>query len=200
MNTIDICRLCINIRDFRFKARVWECRRPKQYVRLRTRLHMTRGSNNEILRQTPRYNPEVNEYWMCDVGRLTVQTRERANRIKSPMIKRTTSWWRSDGIKPIVKAASEFKGFKKSEIAVIDSVFRYDTNEDNYLLQKFATDVLERVTLISSTYDRRSQDDILIRADKTPNTLGAAIVVSAARRWTELDSIIKGIKEGLKAL
>src|ERR1041385_1731991 len=69
MNTIDICPVgALTSKEFRFKARVWEmsstdtvcvgCARgcnTKMWVR-----------NNEILRLTPRNNPEVNDYWMCD--------------------------------------------------------------------------------------------------------------------------------------
>ncbi len=99
--------------------------------------------NNEILRQTPRYNPDVNEYWMCDTGRSEdVQAVNAETRIKAPLIKsgrgaesNETGW---DEV--IARVASEFRVFRKSEIAVLGSAFA--TNEDNYLLQKFAREVL----------------------------------------------------------
>ena len=205
MNTIDICPVgALTSRDFRFKARVWEMSSTETVCP-----GCARGCNmyswvrnNEILRQTPRYNPEVNEYWMCDVGRLeSFKHVNVANRVKSPMIKKNDQLVEIGWDEAIAKAASEFKGFKKSEIAVIGSA--YDTNEDNYLLQKFATDVLgTRHIDFARHVDEGSQDDILLRADKTPNTLGAATVgVRPREGGLTFDSIIKGIKEGsIKAL
>ena len=88
MNTIDICPVgALTSRDFRFKARVWEMSATETICP-----GCARGCNmyswvrnNEILRQTPRYNAEVNEYWMCDYGRVnTFKHVNNKDRIKGP--------------------------------------------------------------------------------------------------------------------
>ncbi|MEO8168518.1 MAG: molybdopterin-dependent oxidoreductase, partial [bacterium] len=205
MNTIDICPVgALTSIDFRFKARVWEMSSTETICP-----GCARGCNmyswvrnNEILRQTPRYNPEVNDFWMCDQGRLgTFKHVNVPNRVKSPMVKKEGGLAEAGWDEAIAKAASELKTFKKSEIAVIGSA--YDTNEDSYLLQKFAVEVLGTRNL---DFDRHviegDQDDILIRADKTPNSLGAEKVGLKPREGgANFEGIIKGIKEGhIKAL
>ena len=101
----------------------------------------------------------------------------------------------------IARVASELKTFKKSEIAVIGSA--YATNEDNYLLQKFAREVLgTKLIDFRRHVIEGDEDDILIRADKTPNSRGAA-EVGVGRRdgGSGLDGICGQIREGqIKAL
>ncbi|MBX2992925.1 MAG: molybdopterin-dependent oxidoreductase [Bacteroidetes bacterium] len=205
MNTIDICPVgALTSRDFRFKARVWEMSATETVCP-----GCARGCNiyswvrnNEILRQTPRYNPEVNDYWMCDKGRLeSFRHVNVANRIKHPMMKKDGGLVEVGWDEAIAKAASELKTFKKSEIAVIGSA--YDTNEDNYLLQKFASEVLgTRHIDFARHVVEGDEDDLLIRADKTPNTSGVRLVgVHPREGGLNFAGMIKSIKEGsIKAL
>lgn len=77
MNVIDICPVgALTSKDFRFKARVWEMSSGPSIC-----THCARGCNidvwvrdNLVLRLTPRPNPQVNQYWMCDEGRLSYRT------------------------------------------------------------------------------------------------------------------------------
>jgi NADH-quinone oxidoreductase subunit G len=206
MNTIDICPVgALTSRDFRFKARVWEMSSTETICP-----GCARGCNmyswvrnNEILRQTPRYNPEVNDYWMCDAGRLgTFKHVNMENRIKTPLMKKDQESVVEVGWdEAIARVASELRTFKKSEIAAIGSA--YATNEDNYLFQKFATDVLgtKHIDFKRHIVDG-DEDDILIRADKTPNALGAwEVGVRPRENGLSFEGIIKAIKEGqIKAL
>lgn len=205
MNVIDICPVgALTSREFRFKARVWEMSATETICP-----GCARGCNmyswvrnNEILRQTPRHNPEVNDYWMCDWGRLeTFKHVNVANRITSPMIKKEGSLVEVGWDEAIAKAAGELKAFRKSEIAVIGSA--YDTNEDNYLLQKFATEVLGTKHIAFQRHVvEGDEDDLLIRADKTPNALGAwAVGVRPREGGLDFDGIIKAVRDGhIKAL
>jgi len=36
---------------------------------------------------TPRYNPDVNGYWMCDIGRFNYQWVEGESRLRRPMMR-----------------------------------------------------------------------------------------------------------------
>jgi NADH-quinone oxidoreductase subunit G len=205
MNTIDICPVgALTSRDFRFKARVWEMSSTETICPGCARgcnMHAW-ARNNEILRQTPRYNPEVNDFWMCDKGRLeSFRHVNVENRVKAPMLKRGGVLTEVGWDEAIAKVAREFKSFKKSEIAVIGSA--YDTNEDNYLVQKFAMEVLgtKHIDFVEHHLDG-DQDDILIRADKTPNSLGAREVgVRPRSGGLDFKGIVKAIKEGnIKAM
>jgi NADH-quinone oxidoreductase subunit G len=178
MNVIDLCPVgALTSKDFRFKARVWDmsatdsvcvgCSRgcnTKMWVR-----------NNEILRLTPRFNSSVNQYWMCDHGRLnSFKNVNTANRINAPM-------FRKDGMlidvgwdEAMARAASELKSFKKNEIAALGSA--HSTNEDNFLLAKLMKYIgVHRIDFVPHVEDA-NQDSLLIRADKTPNSTGARLV------------------------
>jgi NADH-quinone oxidoreductase subunit G len=175
MNVIDICPVgALTSRDFRFRARVWEMSSTESICP-----GCSRGCNmnvwvrnNEILRQTPRTNADVNEYWMCDTGRLnTLKVVNAENRVKGPMVKREGELKEAGWDEAIARVASEFKSFRKSEIALIGSARA--TNEDNYLLQKFGRDVLgiKHVTFKSHIVPG-DEDSFLITADKSPNAAG----------------------------
>src|SRR5215510_11091138 len=79
-NVVDICPVgALTEEDFRFKARVWYlssaptvcdgcaqgCNVDVHYVL--NRPHLNDGGR--VLRVKPRYNADVNQWWMCDEGR-----------------------------------------------------------------------------------------------------------------------------------
>jgi NADH-quinone oxidoreductase subunit G len=199
MNVIDLCPVgALTSREFRFKARVWEmsstetvCPGCSRGCNMNTWVR-----NNEILRQTPRFNPGVNSYWMCDEGRL--ETFKRTNdgrRIKSPMTKRESGLAEAGWDEAIARVASELKSFRKSEIAVIGSA--YATNEDNYVLRRFAHDVLGTKNVDFMRHVKGTDDELLVRADKAPNSRGAVEVgVHPGEGGLDFAGILKGIREG----
>ena len=92
MNVIDVCPVgALTNREYRFKARVWEMSSTEGIC-----TGCARGCNiniwvrnNEILRLTPRHNPDVNSYWMCDNGRLnSFKHVNSETRLNSPMIRK----------------------------------------------------------------------------------------------------------------
>jgi NADH-quinone oxidoreductase subunit G len=205
MDVIELCPVgALTSRDFRFKARVWEmsatetvcpgCARGcNMYMWVR---------NNEILRLTPRQNPDVNDYWMCDAGRLTTYDFvNAATRISGPRMKKDGTLVEVGWEEAIAKVASELRSFRKTEVAALGSA--YATNEDNYLFQKFVKDVLGTKNLDFMRHVREGdEDDFLIRADKTPNSYGAKEVgVRPGEGALAFDGIMKGVGEGrIKAL
>lgn len=204
MNVIELCPVgALTSRDFRFKARVWEMSATESICR-----GCARGCNiniwvrnNEILRLTPRYNPEVNDYWMCDFGRLNTFKYVNSNeRIKSPMINKEGELVEVSWEEAIANAAFKLKNFKKSEIAGIGSAFA--TNEDNYIFAKFVKQVLGSPNIDFMRHIIGKDDDLLIRADKTPNSLGAfAVGVSPGEKGMNFEQILEAIKsETIKCL
>ncbi|HSQ75109.1 MAG TPA: molybdopterin-dependent oxidoreductase, partial [Bacteroidota bacterium] len=93
----------------------------------------------------------------------------------------------------IARMASEFRVYRKAEIAVFGSAFA--TNEDNYLLQKFARDVLGTKHIAVIPHVVPGDDDaLLIRADKTPNWRGVAAL--GMTDPANLPHILQAIREG----
>jgi NADH-quinone oxidoreductase subunit G len=200
MNVIELCPVgALTSRDFRFKARVWDMSSTESIC-----MGCARGCNmymwvrnNEILRLTPRRNPDVNDYWMCDHGRLnTFKHVNSASRIKSSMVRKEGELVDVGWDEAIAAAASGLKRFKKSEIVCVGSA--HATNEDNYLLAKLAREVLNTKNIDFMRHVKEGdQDELLIRADKTPNSLGASEVgVRPAEGGLGIGSLAKEIRAG----
>lgn len=168
MNTIDICPVgALTSSDFRFKARVWEmsdtdsictgCSNgcsTKYWVR-----------NNEILRMTPRENPQVNQWWMCDEGRLGFgymnENRvngayERVNQEFCPL-----SWEKISTV-----LAEKFSQVSPEQIGIVLSPFA--TLEDSFAsIEFFKAFGVKNFTRFKN--ESGENDHLLIKKDKSPN-------------------------------
>lgn len=205
LNTTDICPVgALTNRDFRFRARVWDMSANNSIC-----IGCARGCNsevwvrnNEVLRLTPRYNEDVNSYWMCDHGRVnTYKFINAEDRVKSPYIRNQGSLNSVSWNEAVEKASSELRTFNKDEIAFFGSA--KVTCEDNYVLSRFAKSVIGTNNIDFIRYENPSfADDILRRSDMTPNSLGAELVgVVPGKDGLNLEGIINGIREGkIKAL
>ena len=204
MNVIDLCPVgALTNRDYRFKARVWETSSTEGICP-----GCARGCNiniwvrnNEILRLTPRYNPEVNNFWMCDAGRLdSFREVNSPDRLNSPLVRKDGVLQEVGWDEAIAHAADLLKPFSKDEIAVLGSA--YASVEDNFVLQKFAKQLLGTQNIDYVIHSAESGDDgFLIRADKTPNSLGAKETGVASQKGIDVHKIFQLIGTGkIKAL
>ena len=201
----DICPVgALTSKDFRFKSRVWDMSSTKTICS-----GCSRGCNvemwvrnNEILRLTPRYNEEVNSYWMCDEGRLnTFKSVNADTRVNGPHIKRDGTLVKAGWDEVFALATSELKSYNKSEIAVLGSAFA--TCEENFVLAKFAKSVLGIKNIDFAKHEKpNSGDDILIRDDKSPNSFGAELAgIHPLKDGLNFQNIMRAIDEKkIKAL
>lgn len=205
MNVIELCPVgALTSTDFRFKSRVWEMSSTDSVC-----VGCSRGCNNhvwvrqnQILRLTPRFNENVNSYWMCDFGRLnTFKSINSQERLNGPLIRKNGTFVEVGWDEAVAMVVSELKSFKKNEIAGIGSA--YATNEDNYVFQKLMKEVVGTKNLDFVLHEKEGdEDDLLIRADKTPNSLGARQVgVKPGDGGLDVGGILAGIEDGsIKAL
>ena len=204
MNTIDLCPVgALTSSDFRFKARVWEMSSTETLCQGCARGCNTKMwvRNNEVLRLTPRYNPSVNDYWMCDEGRLnTFKLVNAETRFKSPMIRKERGLVEVGWDEAIARVASELKSYKGHEIAAVASPFA--TNEDNYLFVKLMRHLGVGRIVYLPHLRHGDQDDILLREDKTPNSAGAKEAGAVSLPEHEgLSGLLEEIQKGtVKAL
>jgi NADH-quinone oxidoreductase subunit G len=97
-NLMDICPVgAITTRDYRFKARPWDnpeavdtictqCAKGCNVTAwIKAKPEWAKGSR--LIRFTPRFNPDVNDYWMCDIGRFEYHWIEGDDRVRQPLIK-----------------------------------------------------------------------------------------------------------------
>jgi len=95
-NLMDVCPVgAITTRDYRFKSRPWDnpfaadsictqCAKGCNVTAwIKAKPEWAKGSR--LIRFTPRFNPEVNDYWMCDIGRFEYHWIEGEDRVARPM-------------------------------------------------------------------------------------------------------------------
>ena len=100
-NLMDVCPVgAITTKDYRFKSRPWDnpnaadtictdCSKGCNTTAwIKARPEWAKGSR--LVRFTPRYNPDVNGYWMCDIGRFGYHWIEGDDRLRRPMMRDTT--------------------------------------------------------------------------------------------------------------
>jgi NADH-quinone oxidoreductase subunit G len=101
-NLMDVCPVgAILTKDYRFKSRPWDnpgvvdtvctlCSKGcNTSAWLKGKPEWAKGSR--LIRMTPRYNPEVNGYWMCDIGRFNYHWIEAPSRVRRPMMRSGSS-------------------------------------------------------------------------------------------------------------
>jgi NADH-quinone oxidoreductase subunit G len=97
-NLMDVCPVgAITTRDYRFKSRPWDnpfaadtictqCAKGCNVTAwIKAKPEWAKG--DRLIRFTPRFNPEVNDYWMCDIGRFEYHWIEGDDRIRKPLEK-----------------------------------------------------------------------------------------------------------------
>ncbi len=97
-NLMDVCPVgAITTRDYRFKSRPWDnpdavdtictlCEKGCSTTAwLKAKPEWAKGA--QLIRTTPRFNPEVNGYWMCDIGRFDYRWIEGDERLHRPLLR-----------------------------------------------------------------------------------------------------------------
>ena len=95
-NLMDVCPVgAITTRDYRFKSRPWDnpnaadtiCTQCEKGCNItawiKAKPEWAKGSR--LIRFTPRFNPDVNGYWMCDIGRFEYHWIEGDDRLRKPL-------------------------------------------------------------------------------------------------------------------
>jgi len=98
-NLMDVCPVgAITTRDYRFKSRPWDnpeavdtictlCEKGCNTTAwIRAKPEWAKGAT--LIRMTPRLNPEINNYWMCDIGRFDYHWVESDRRLRKPQLRR----------------------------------------------------------------------------------------------------------------
>jgi NADH-quinone oxidoreductase subunit G len=97
-NLMDVCPVgAITTRDYRFKSRPWDnpeavdtictlCEKGCSTTAwLKAKPEWAKGAR--LIRMTPRFNPDVNGYWMCDIGRFDYRWIEGEDRLQRPLVR-----------------------------------------------------------------------------------------------------------------
>lgn len=198
MNVIEICPVgALTSKEFRFKARVWDMSFTETVCPGCARGCNTRMGvrNNEVLRIEPRENLDVNQYWLCDYGRLeTIKNLTNKDlRFSSPMMRTDSSneLISVDWDEAVSHALSELKKVNASEILFVASPF--STLEDNYALKRFAKEVFDSENIYYiPNINENFGDDMLKKSDMTPNSNGLKLLGINAFTGETVEKISSG--------
>ncbi len=187
-NVVDICPVgALTDRDFRFKCRVWYLGSTKSVCpgcsmgcnieihdnRERAqRPHIAGGAR--VMRLKPRYNADVNQWWMCDAGRYGYKSIDE-NRLTQVQLQNGAglhpSTW-SEGIGKIADALKRLKAANQLDnVGVILSTSQ--TNEELYVAKRLFGEFGVRHVTVQGPAKLGQSDQFLMKADTSPNTRGA---------------------------
>ena len=167
---IDICPVgALTSGTYRYQTRPWEM----QYV-ANPCTHCSNGCkttlsvrNNEILRANNRDGSGINGEFLCGKGRFGFDFTSNAERIRQPLVRRNgklepASW--EDALEEVARRLKQVRDQHGAQaIGVIGS--NHTTNEENYLLNRFA-----RATLGTNNIDHhRTADYAGLAAALGPN-------------------------------
>ncbi|MEM9188644.1 MAG: 2Fe-2S iron-sulfur cluster-binding protein [Myxococcota bacterium] len=175
--TEHVCPVgALTSRDFRFKARVWFLKSQSGVC-----AGCATGCNthvdydpryNRVYRLRPRDNMDVNRFWMCDDGMMTYKE-VHENRVHVPMIGRGDD---RDEVttKQILRIAGRrLLEHDTSRIGVVLSAGH--SSEDNFVLARFAREVLGTDKLYLAANGGWEADEVLRHRDNNPNRAGAML-------------------------
>ncbi len=165
---IDICPVgALTSGPYRYKTRPWEMEHVGTIC-----THCSNGCkttlgvrNGEIIRANNRDHSGLNGEFLCVKGRYAFDFNQNPERLTAPLLRsngelRPTSW--GIALAAVAKKFSETKA-RSGKFGIIGS--NHTTNEENYLLQKFARQVLgtsnidhhrtgDVATLLDALHDR----------------------------------------------
>jgi NADH-quinone oxidoreductase subunit G len=201
-NVIDICPVgALTERDFRFKARVWYlssapsvcdgcargCNVDVHFVL--DRPHLNDGAR--VLRVKPRYNPDVNQWWMCDEGRFGFGWIDRG-RLTNVRRKGADSTW-DEALSAIAEGLSKARG-----IGVVAS--SQLTTEELFLIREIFQGKLDARVVAPPLEPPGTSDDFLIESDRNPNARGAALLGLSGDTKDAEDLVADALEGRLEAL
>ena len=206
-NVNDLCPVgALCSKDFLYQQRVWfleahdsVCTRCSTGCSVQLQV-----AQDQLYRLQPRYNPNANDWWMCDIGRYKnefVRASERINAIKRHVGDHfeNLSWQRGvHEVRGLLLDGVNSHG--GSRTAVVVSPFL--TCEEAYLLASFARGLSKHVVLvlgkipIAPEGDEKFASGFTIRAERCPNRKGVEEVLKHFGANLDWPTFVSQVEEG----
>jgi NADH-quinone oxidoreductase subunit G len=188
-NVVDLCPVgALLSKDFLNKARAWELDRTASICP-----NCTQGCNaivetrdNQVVRLRPRTNLDVNQYFLCDHGRLNYRWINRRDRLEQPAIEGqgAVDWEIALG------AAADLLRGKRAFVLAAPTL----SNEALYLLSR----IVKKTGGAGGFRVERGPEaplpgveDLSLRAERAANVVGAELL-----GFTKSDAPLAGIRDG----
>ncbi|MCB9786406.1 MAG: (2Fe-2S)-binding protein [Deltaproteobacteria bacterium] len=181
-NTVDICPVgALTSVDFRFRTRVWMLQSSDGVCPECSRGCKTRTDvfENVPRRTKPLHNPRVNDWWMCDEGRLAYRDYQALPRMEGPAAQVEGKRRVVTNVEAIEAAALELGAVaQRQKIGVVATP--WFTNEDAWLVAELLRGPLAGARIYLGGRADGTADEILRKADKNPNRAGVEAIFEAA--------------------
>jgi len=203
-NLMDVCPVgAITTREYRFKSRPWDnpgvvdtvCTRCSKGCNtsswLKAKPEWARGSR--LIRMTPRLNPDVNSYWMCDIGRFDYHWVEGETRLRRPMTRvktmlEPTAW---HDVEPRLRDAIQSAGAADPG-SVRFLVSAHAATEELFVLKQMVEGLLgaDGLSSVSVSWNRQDKPQpagakFTVSSTDAPNVNGAADLGFAVGRGND---------------
>lgn len=173
--TVDLCPVGgLTSIDFRFKKRAWFLKStPSVCNGCATGCNIYIDHHDGVAyRYRPRYNEKINDYWMCDDGRLSYKNINSTDRVLYPLISVNHDLERALWEEALSYVVKLIKGVKPEDIGGVLSA--QSTVEDNESLMEFLQNIIKTPHIYWSGLEEDSNfaDNLLKNKDRNPNTKG----------------------------
>lgn len=214
-NVVDLCPVgSLLDKDFLMDQRVWFLRGVDSICPLCATGCAIRvdQNNGTIYRVKPRFNPGVNDWWMCDDGRFGWKYAHDAKRLNRLMVRRglevdTPDWSALPGIVR-VRLESLVRSAGSVRIAVLLSPFM--ACEEAWMLASFVRSIAPECTLAMGPVPYEGEDDAFpkgssngaavkfrVLAEQCPNRRGIEMILDSLGGTRQaFDEFVKKAGEG----
>ncbi|WP_331775430.1 2Fe-2S iron-sulfur cluster-binding protein [Sulfurospirillum sp. 1612] len=190
MNVIDLCPVgALTSKDFRFHKRVWFlepaeaiCDGCARGCSLYVDHHRDKYKDDIIYRYRPRFNDDVNGYFICDYGRLNYK-KENENRLLNAYIRGMESEFEYAKL----KLERIIKRYGAKTLIVLSSNLSL---EEYYRFKKLSTKLNLELNAYDNNIDEKFGDDFLKKNDKTANRK-AVELLEIPHTLSELEASLK---------
>jgi NADH-quinone oxidoreductase subunit G len=185
-NVVDICPVgALTDRDFRFQVRVWYLDTARSICTgcargCNVEVHVNRrrphhGEGRRVARLKPRFNPDVNAWWLCDVGRYHFGFVDDPGRLAAPARRGPGGSTEVGWDEAVAAVADVLRRTPAEQVGVLASP--HMSNEDLMALRR----LVEARGIAAVPFDvppatPAEGDEFLLRADRTPNRRGAELI------------------------
>jgi len=210
-NIVDLCPVgALTDKRFRFKRRVWYlhgvdsiCPGCSQGCNIQIQVdgkHNWKNPSRRIQRIKPRYNPEVNQYWLCDAGRYGWEYVDGNDRLTKALMRKEGGLEETEYETALKAFAAAWKksasggGRNKTALILAPQL----ATGALYILKKLADNMgLVNVDYRLPSVKDGALDKLLQMKDRNPNSYSAALVgLIPGEGGKSFAEIMEGIKAG----
>ena len=203
INTVDICPVgALTSKDFRFEQRVWFLEETESICSgcskgCNVEVHHKKGKH--IYRLKPRYNADVNSYWMCDKGRYTYKdsnfdrrlTHARLGGIDMPFEEAISTWAADLKVLNATERTEEIGVWLTPHQTNEELSTIIDTFSSKFKSTKFFSENVE-----SLVQQDKQVDEILLRQDTYPNSKGFLKIIKEKKiKLGSAEDFVKAVEK-----